>query len=258
MDEREFVRQISRAWTLLKDALHIGRFFICNTSLEIDPVFKEVTLSGDSTYGDIFKTGLSRSNYNILLNDYAFFQFCQATEATWRLGYYPNPWLTGVPSAEDQLRFLEAGEAAGELTHEDVGELLDEMPYQGAVPPVQFEHAPEQYRELVHPAAHFHIGQHGENRWPSAVALGPTAFALLIAKLYYPDAWARSSTLHGASVKDCIDKTFLAVIDSVRAVHDFSAKERRSLHFGRNIAIARAAPAPARRVQVPKPSRRRH
>src|SRR5437868_701791 len=100
MDERDFTREINGAWRLLKDVLGIGRFLIWGRSLPIDEVFREVALSEDSSYEQIFKTGLSRSTYNILLNDYAYFQFGRADDVSWRLGFFPNPWLTGVAAAE--------------------------------------------------------------------------------------------------------------------------------------------------------------
>ena len=106
----------------------------------------------------------------------------------------------------------------------------------GAIPPIRFEYAPNQYRELAHPAAHLHIGRYPHNRWPSAITLGPTTFALLIAKMYYATPWASCSSFHGAAVTTCVDNTLLAELNNTRVVSDFSDKERQSLHFGRNMA----------------------
>lgn len=241
MDERDFAREINLSWLLLSDTLGIGRALIWERSLPIDEIFREVALSQESSYEEIFKAGLSRSSYNILLNDYAYFQFGWVDKESWRLGFFPNPWITGVAEAEASQRHWETLEELGALSHEDASDLISEMPYMGAVPPVRFESAPSQYRELVHPAAHFHIGRHEDNRWPSAVAIGPKAFALIIAKLYYPDAWAGCSSLQGAQVEQCIDETLLAVMGDVRAVHLFSDKERRSFHFGKNLLAAQQA-----------------
>ena len=47
---------------------------------------------------------------------------------------------------------------------------------------------------LQHPAAHFHIGMHTENRWAVAREITPRAFALLLSKLYYSEDWLQ----HGA------------------------------------------------------------
>ena len=238
MDEREFARDISASWRVLYDNLGIGRFLISARSLEVDEIFREVSLSEESTYEQIFKMGLTRSNYNILLADYAYFQFGRLDNESWRLGYYPNPWLSGVPAAENLVRHWEALEEIGALSHEEVSDLFSEMTYAGAVPPVRFEYAPAQYRELAHPAAHFHIGRHNENRWPSAITIGPKAFVLIIAKLYYPEAWSRCSRFHGATVSECIEEILASVLGNARAVHRFSAKERESFHFGKHILVA--------------------
>jgi hypothetical protein len=169
------------------------------------------------------------------LQDYAYFQFGRLDDASWRLGYFPNPWLSGVPAAQDLLQHWENLEEIGAFSHEEGTNLISEMPYTGAVPPIRFEYAPAQYRELVHPAAHFHIGRHDENRWPSSISLGPKAFVLIIAKLYYPEAWSRCSTLHGAAVDQCVDDTLMSVMANVRAVDLFSEKEHRNFHFGKSM-----------------------
>jgi hypothetical protein len=213
------------------------RCWLMKYSVLVDEIFREVALNQESSYEEVFKVGLSRSCYNILLEDYAYFQFGWFDNESWRLGYYPNPWLSGVPAAEDRLRHWETLEEVGALTYEDASELIADMPYAGAVPPIRFECAPASYHELVHPAAHFHIGHCGDNRWPSAVTFGPKAFALIIAKLYYPAAWSRCSRLYGSSVEECIDDTLLLVMANARAVHLFSERERRSFHFGKHILV---------------------
>jgi hypothetical protein len=240
MDEREFVHEISASWNFLKEHLRLGRFFIGPGPLQIDELFQQTALDEESTYQDIFLAGLHRSNYNILLEDYAYFQFGRTDANAWRLGYFPNPWLSGVPAAEEKLRQFETLEEIGALSYEEASDLIADMPYAGAVPPIRFEFAPSEYQEFAHPAAHFHIGRHSNNRWPSAISLGPKAFVLIIAKMYYPDAWARCSTFHGARVSDCIELILLSVIANARAVHDFSQMEQRSFHFGKNM-VARGA-----------------
>jgi hypothetical protein len=233
MDERDFAQEIRRAWSLLSARLGIGRSLIWERSLLIDDEFRDVALSRESTYEEVFRVGLSRSSYNIILEDYGYFQFGRFGEEAWRLAYLPNPWLSGVPTAQESIRRWEHLEEIGALSHEEGSSLISEMPYVGAVPPVRFEYSPAQSRELIHPAAHFHIGHHAENRWPSSVSLGPEAFVLIIAKLYYPEAWSRCSTLQGAAVDPCIDETLLGVMANVRRVDLFSDREERNFHFGK-------------------------
>ena len=103
------------------------------------------------------------------------------THGGWAI--FPNPWLSGVAAAEERLRHWETLEEIGALTHEDAANLIAEIPYVGAVPPIRFEFSDGQYKEIAHPAAHFHIGRHNQNRWPSSLCIGPKAFVLIIAKL---------------------------------------------------------------------------
>jgi hypothetical protein len=244
MDEREFTREINSAWTLLKDTLSIGRTIISGRSLEVDAAFRDASLDQDSSYEQIFRTGLQRSNYNILLSDYAYFQFRRTDDHSWRLGYYPNPWLSGASQAERDLEHWEMLEDAGGLTYEETSELIAAMPLRGTIPPIRFEYALAQYKELVHPAAHFHIGLHSENRWPSAISIGPKAFVMTVAKLYYIQAWEKCSIPHGAAIANCIEEQLLAVLGNVRFVHSFSDRENRSFHFGKHTVKARAKKPP--------------
>jgi hypothetical protein len=131
-------------------------------------------------------------------------------------------------------------EEIGALSYDDVSDLIADMPYVGAIPPIRFEFDGSAYREFAHPAAHFHIGRHTENRWPSAISIGPKVFALIVAKLYYPEAWARCSSFHGAPGVPCIEGILLTVMQNVRVVHEFSNLERQSFHFGKNIVARKA------------------
>ena len=72
-----------------------------------------MALSQDFSYEQSFKSGLSSSSYNILLNDYAYFQFGRVDNTSWRLGFFPNPWLTGMVAAEFERRHWETLEEIG-------------------------------------------------------------------------------------------------------------------------------------------------
>ncbi|MDD1522113.1 MULTISPECIES: DUF2290 domain-containing protein [Bradyrhizobium] len=234
MDDREFASEIRAAWQIFK-SLGLERLISSDWSLPVDEIFRDVALDSDATYDAIYRTGLSRSHYNILLFDYAYFQFSRDNDVTWRLAFFPNPWVSGSPNAVERVRQWEAQEDDGLIDHEEASNLIAEMPYIGAVPCIRFESAPAQYREMAHPSAHFHIGRHDQNRWPSTILLGPKAFAMIIAKMYYPDFWARKSRFHNAEVEACCDQTLLTAMGDARFVHDFSAVEQQSFHFGKNL-----------------------
>lgn len=234
MDDHEFSSEIRAAWEVFK-SLGLDRLISSDWSLPVDDVFRDIALDADATYEAIYRTGLSRSHYNILLFDYAFFQFSRSDSVTWRLAFFPNPWLSGSPKAVERVQQWESLEEVGVLDHEEASSLIAEMPYLGAVPCIRFESAPAQYREMAHPSAHFHIGRHDQNRWPSTIRLGPRAFAMIIAKLYYPDFWAKKSRYYNAEAEPCYDTTLLAVMGDVRIVHEFSELEQRGFHFGKNL-----------------------
>ena len=211
------------------------------STLDVDEEFKKVALDSESSYAEIYKIGLRRSAYNLLLWDYSFFQFSREGEDAWRLAYFPNPWITGVAEAQ-VLQELEGMEQLGTLTHEEASDLIDELPYRGAVPPIRFEYSRAAYREIAHPAAHFHVGRNSENRWPCALLIGPAAFSMMVARLYYPNEWRPLSTFEGAGVEDCIDLRFAKVIQASQFVEEFTDIERRMLHLGRNMATVTTGP----------------
>lgn len=208
---------------------------VCAASLPVDLPFRKVALETESSYAEIYKIGLSRSAYNFVLTDYSYFQFSWDSLDSWRLAYFPNPWITGSPGAQEMVGRWEALEEVGGISFEEATSLIDELPYKGAVPPIRFEYARTAYREIAHPAAHFHMGRNEDNRWPCAVLLGPVAFSMLIARLYYPVQWRLRSSYHGAPTEDCLERRFGTEVGASAPVSDFSSAERLALHFGRNM-----------------------
>lgn len=230
MDAGDFRQQIAAAYRKLEEQFALVRTVSSLHSLKVDPDFNAIALSPESTYQEIYLKALSRSYYNFLLRDYSLFQFSWSNDESWRLAYLPNPWLAGVPEAEEKVREWEALESLGHYDDTEVGLLLSELPYHGAVPPFRFEYAVNQYKEIAHPAAHLHIGRHTNNRWPFSKALGPVAFVLMIVKMYYVGFWSKHS-LYYEGQPPCVDADFITVLEGTRRIHTFSDTEARSLHF---------------------------
>jgi hypothetical protein len=246
MDENDFNRQIRQARETFNQ-LELERAFIWDRSLPVSEDFRIIALDDLSSYSKIYKSGLSLSHYNILLKDYSYLQFSHVSEDSWRLAFMPNPWLAGVATAQAEIAAWEESENEGVLSEEDVSMLMDDMEYEARIPPIRFEYAKSQYKELSHPAAHFHIGRHYENRWASALRIGPYLFSLMILKLYYPERWApRSRYTNNIEVADCLDEILIHSAGASSVVHDFSENERRSPHFGRNLVATAPPAAPAR------------
>jgi hypothetical protein len=149
-----------------------------------------VAFDTDITYAELYRTGLANLDYNILLADLSYFQF-HCSEA----GIRPGVRYAFLPNPYPVIRFADFCDAqssmAEDATYEHYLQHLSEMDERIRAPLLRFDLAIEDYVPLEHPAAHMHIGHHEENRWPCARVITPHAFVLLVAKLYYPSAWAK-------------------------------------------------------------------
>jgi hypothetical protein len=109
-----------------------------------------------------------------------------------RYAYYPNPF-----------RVISVGEFAREIGSDPNEEGLYEAYVQWLTEQVAVDRAPvvrydldfHRYREVRHPAAHFHLGRQPDSRWCVNRELTPYAFGLHIAKLFYHEEWR----VHGGS-----------------------------------------------------------
>lgn len=231
MTADEFRRRIVQAVDFISKDLRIARTVSSKLSLPVSKNFNDVALDSYSSYSDIYRSAVSLSQYNIMLDDYAVFQFSWTNDSSWRLAYLPNPWLSGVESSQELCSEWEALEALGDLDQEGVSNLLDDLPYHGAIPAFRFEYSIEQYKEIAHPAAHLHIGRHDDNRWALSRPLDPLTFSMMIIRLYYPDAWNPYSSFHAGREETCLDRRFIEELNRARIVHEFTELEHRSLHL---------------------------
>ena len=67
--------------------------------------------------------------------------------------------------------------------------MISEAIFTHDIPSIRYDYSPTQYEEKFHPASHFHIGFHSENRWPVTRVLTPYSFFLKILAMYYSDIW---------------------------------------------------------------------
>lgn len=226
----EFKQRIRAAFRLLNDRMGLLRSVSSIDSLRVDTEFNAVALAPERSYREIYLAAVSRSYYNFILTDYSLFQYSWLGATNWRLAFFPNPWIAGVPGAAERVADWEALEGLGQYDDEEVSQLISELPYYGSVPPLRFEHAVSQYRELSHPAAHLHIGRHTENRWPSSKVLNPLSFTQLILKMYYVQEWASCSAYYGGQ-DPCLDLEFVQELQRSQRVHEFTETESRSFHL---------------------------
>lgn len=231
MDRTDFLASIRAAWAFIDTRLKLGEAVINTNSLAVDPLFNKVALERTSTYDSIYRAALSQSHYNIILDDQALFQFSWSSVTNWRLAYLPNPWITGFEQGLKTKKEAEDMLHNGHLTLEQFDEVLSSLELSNAVPPMRYEFALEQHREVVHPAAHFHIGRHTENRWGVSRRLSPKAFCMLVMKQYYSAEWNALSCFAGHEGGECIDQEFIEVLSGCNVVPNIPAAEKRLLHF---------------------------
>lgn len=191
MTSREFDANIRSTFHFLGEC-KILRNTTALRSLSASANFREFALTPDVIYRDLYLCGLRNGDYNFLLEDYSYLQFSYAEKQHYRFGYYPNPFFDTGADARELDELLQEGV----ISFEEYSELLSGQPYEVTRPLIRFDLDCPAYVRLMHPAAHLHIGMHGENRWPVNRRLTPRSFTLLIVKLYYGAAWENGRLLH--------------------------------------------------------------
>lgn len=203
------------------------------SSLKVNPEFNEVALKATAKYQDIYRAALSLRHFNIQLTDFSLFQYSWTSETEWRLAYYPNPWITGVPSAHDKLEELRRYLEVGAINTEEFLDLIsDDFEYYHSVPMFRFEYSERQYKAVVHPASHFHIGTQGIDRWAWRRKLSPLSFSMMMVRMYYPHIWLSRSSFNDAGVEDCWENKLNDVLATDGVSLEFSEEEARCVHLG--------------------------
>lgn len=235
MVEHDFNASIRAAIDTFKK-MELWRETVYHVKLPRSENFNKLCLSSRD-YVKIYEEGLRLSHYNLLLLDFSYFQFSYSNAEEFALAYYPNPRLTGSPEAMEEFWDLDAQRSDGELSEEGFADLLSTAPAQLYVPRIRFEFSATQYKNVRHPAAHFHIGMSGEDRWASARKLSPQTFSLVIAKYYYPQAWWPRSRFskdvgdQDAHLADCYDEKLLNSLKKDGVSTIISNDEKMGLHF---------------------------
>ncbi|WP_078562926.1 DUF2290 domain-containing protein [Xanthomonas axonopodis] len=190
-------------------------------SLGVSQSFNAVCLSNESTYEEVFVAGLSLRHFNFCLFDHSYFQLSSTNRGS-RLAYYPNPFIDPdglLELIEDPVDF-------------DAFE-LNELRATAGKGPLRFDISPEQYVDINHPYAHFHLG-HGElGRLSSRRRYCPHTFIMLVARLYYPEAWSKMNCQPDANgFRNSFDAKFVARLTANGLIEDqyFSRAEECLVH----------------------------
>ena len=201
-------------------------------SLEASLQFRTAALNAGTTYRELYLCGVENGDYNLLLDDYSFLQYSYTMPDHYRLAYYPNPFAgMGAGFAAE----VEEAVDDGVLSYEEYSQYVSEQPYDVRIPVIRFELHVGACRASEHPAAHFHVGLHTENRWPVARKLTPRMFSLLIAKTYYSENWRVNGAMEvdGDGFVNAFDRKSVGEKNDCQLLGGelFHETERQQLHF---------------------------
>lgn len=208
------------------------------SSLPRSQEFNELCLVSQD-YLAIYELGLALSHYNFILKDLSYFHCTHTSETEFALAYYPNPRISGCPTAlSDYLEIKEQADS-GLITDEEFADLAELIPANFYIPRFRFEYSKKQYKPVKHPGAHFHIGMSGEDRWCSSRKLSPLSFAMIIVKYFYPEAWWEGSRFsldekewdNESAIDECFDEKLLNSLRADGISHDLSNYEKSIFHF---------------------------
>jgi hypothetical protein len=223
---------INKTWAIA-DQLEIARAFSNPNLLPLNTDFRDIILSSTSTYIDVYLSAMNLSHYNILLEDYSFFQFSMERETYVRYAYYPNPFISG--KASDTTSFLKLKELVESelISHEDYLNLLDSKKSLNGKPMFRYENAPDQRTRFFHPCSHFHIGFHSENRWPLKRMLTPLAFSMLVFKQYYGEHWRVIGDDEDPEISNIFERALIEEKTQCNVISDmlFEKIEERAFFF---------------------------
>jgi hypothetical protein len=151
-----------------------------------------------------------------------------------RYAYYPNPFIN-----TSQERILEISEiqeyvAEGIISMEEFLHKASEIRDAQHPPLVRYEYSKSQYESLIHPCSHLHLGFHSENRWAVRRELTPTAFSLLVFRLFYFQSWRNAGRVKEHDDEKTLDEIFFSAKQSCRLLYDdeFSSEEGKLFYLG--------------------------
>lgn len=205
---KEFAQDIRKGMLLLAELDLLGQAGP-QVSLSPSEFFKKTSLRAVS-YREVYDAAIKNQDFNIMLHDHSFFQFSEINpHRSIRLAYYPNPYqfIEFKNLKREALEMV----ASDSITQDEYEQLLAESHFTCDIPLIRYDLSLDQYCQMYHPAAHFHIGFQAENRWPAKRVLTPFVFTLKILKHYYSDIWKQKGDPNNEGINMLDDKYRKAV-----------------------------------------------
>lgn len=204
IDLNFYIRKVASLAQDLKVDLHHGTRKSLNVSSELKKLCKT-----SPYYREIYDYIIDYKQYNIALRDQGCFQFSESRnssgEQELRYAYYPNPYQ--FIDFKKEVKSIQELFDSGELTDIEYQQLINEAEFILDIPLVRYDYSPSQYEEKFHPASHFHIGFHSNNRWPVGRILNPLIFFIKIISMYYADIWKENFNNDPLSLNDLYERS---------------------------------------------------
>lgn len=159
--------------------------------------FRRIALKDN--YVHIFRTGLEHKDYDILLNDYSYFQFSyEPDNKVIRMCYYPNPYKikTYFDYLVKVIGFEESEIDEWDNSFEEDFEhyLVEEKPTSN-IYPIRYDYNESCYdsdKPLKHHVSHLHIGISNDIRIGADIELTPLSFTCLVINWFHLSCWKRN------------------------------------------------------------------
>ncbi|MBO6835247.1 MAG: DUF2290 domain-containing protein [Alphaproteobacteria bacterium] len=228
MNKTEVTKGIHKSWSFVEE-LCIGMTFSNPSPMKVEEEYRNLVLSENPKYEDIYLCGIRLSHYNFMLYDYSFFQFSCSDDYEVAYSYSPNPFGDSFERMEEWRQLLEQGI----ILEPEFDQLMESSQVSINQPPIRYENSRSQYRGLEHPCSHLHIGFHRENRWAISRVLTPEAFTMFILKQYYPTEWSGFGYSEESEFGNNFEERLSIERRDCRIIGDdfFSDREKETFHF---------------------------
>lgn len=185
--------------------------------------FLKVTRTG--TYFEIYKCAMENDDYDFLLEDGSFFQFSFDKEERCeniRMAYYPS--ICNLEYKDFLMEHLgvdeeECGTDYIELYQQYVIEQEPE-----SVTPMRYDFNVKLYKEVIHSAAHIHIGYEENIRIPIEKRLKPLLFTKMAIEFFYYDKWKKC-------INDGDEKVFYNICDMEELDAEFFSDKDKKIPY---------------------------
>ena len=201
MNLATFNISLSESRTLIKDLKLLKLFGIKSINKNgTTKEFKDAAQKGD--YINAYKLGILNFDYDFLLFDNSFFQFSISFrhDKLYGLNYsfYQNPFY--YRTYEDYLEILRLElnldndfiNEIGDLYIEEYEQFLNEQTISSGCTIIRYDYDVPNYKPLIHPSSHIHIGNNTSVRIPYSKLLSPYRFTLFIIRHIYYDFWIKT------------------------------------------------------------------